>query len=130
MERDRPGLPDAPPVGEADGGNTIRQGAGDDENPSWVSFPVRHRPGRGVASMTKSEPYSLDGLVLRFRETMGGHVGIDEPEPLAGAARGQRENTPLQFDVEIRIEDLGRFLRIADHAAQLSGPGPFGPPGG
>ena len=45
--------------------------------------------------MTKSDPHSLDGLVLRFRETMGGHVGIDEPEPLDGAARGQRENTPL-----------------------------------
>ena len=57
--------------------------------------------------MTKSDPYSLDGLVLRFQERMGGHVGIDEPEPLAGSARGQRENTPLQFDVEIRIEDLG-----------------------
>ena len=57
--------------------------------------------------MTKSEPYSLDGLVLRFRETMGGHVGIDEPEPSAGAARGERENTPLQFEVEIRIEELG-----------------------
>ena len=80
--------------------------------------------------MTKSDPYSLDGLVLRFQETMGGHVGIDEPEPLAGAARGQRENTPLRFDVEIRIEDLGRFLRVADHAAHLSGTVTFEPLGG
>ena len=80
--------------------------------------------------MTKSDPYSLDGLVLRFQETMGGHVGIDEPEPLAGAARGQRENTPLQFDVEIRIEDLGRFLRVAGHAAELSGNVTFEPLGG
>jgi uncharacterized protein (DUF362 family) len=61
---------------------------------------------------------------------MGGHVGIDEPEPLAGSARGRRENTPLQFDVEIRIEDLGRFLRVADHAAQLSGTVTFEPLGG
>jgi hypothetical protein len=37
---------------------------------------------------------------------------LDEPEPLAGSARGQRENTFLRFDVEIRIEDLGRFLRV------------------
>ena len=80
--------------------------------------------------MTKSDPYSLDGLVLLFRETMGGHVGIDEPEPLAGAVRGQRENTPLQFDVEIRIEDLGRFLRVAGHAAKLSGTVTFDPLGG
>ena len=80
--------------------------------------------------MTKPDPYSLDGLVLRFQETMGGHVGIDEPEPLAGSARGQRENTPFQFDVEIRIEDLGRFLRVADHAAQLSGTVTFEPLGG
>ncbi|MBP2689189.1 MAG: hypothetical protein H6R41_757, partial [Deltaproteobacteria bacterium] len=80
--------------------------------------------------MKKSDPDRLDGLVLRFQETMGGHVGIDEIEPLAGSARGQRENTPLLFDVEIRIEDLGRFLRVADHAAQLSGTVTFEPLGG
>ena len=80
--------------------------------------------------MTKSDPGSLDGLVLRFRETMGGHVGIDEREPLAGSARGKRESTPLRFDVEIRIEDLGRFLRVADHAAELSGTVTFEPLGG
>ncbi len=80
--------------------------------------------------MTKPDPYSLDGLVLRFQETMGGHVGIDESEPLAGSARGERENTPLRFDVEIRIDDLGRFLRVADHAAQLSGTVTFEPLGG
>ncbi|HWS15605.1 MAG TPA: DUF362 domain-containing protein [Candidatus Methylomirabilis sp.] len=60
---------------------------------------------------------------------MGGHVGIDESEPLAGSARGQRDATPLAFDVEIRIDDLGRFLRVADHAAQLSGTVTFEPLG-
>ncbi|MFZ2224746.1 MAG: DUF362 domain-containing protein [Candidatus Deferrimicrobium sp.] len=80
--------------------------------------------------MTKRDRYSLDGLVLRFRESMGGHVGIDEPEPLAGSVRGERENTPLRFDVEIRIEDLGRFLRVADHAAKLTGTVTFEPLGG
>jgi uncharacterized protein (DUF362 family) len=61
---------------------------------------------------------------------MGGHVGIDEPEPLADSARGRRENTPLHFDVEIRIEDLGRFLRTAGHAAELTGTVTFDPLGG
>ncbi|MFA6149577.1 MAG: DUF362 domain-containing protein, partial [bacterium] len=80
--------------------------------------------------MKKSDPGSLDGLVLRFQETMGGHVGIGEPEPLAGSARGRRENTPLLFDVEILIEDLERFLRVGDHAARLSGTVTFEPLGG
>jgi len=80
--------------------------------------------------MTKPDPDSLDGLVLLFQETMGGHVGIGESEPRAGSARGRRENAPLRFDVEIRIEDLGRFLRVADHAAQLSGTVTFEPLGG
>ena len=80
--------------------------------------------------MKKQDPSTLDGLVLRFQETMGGHVGIDESEPLAGSARGKRENTPLRFEVEIRIDDLGRFLRVADHSAQLSGTVTFGPLGG
>jgi len=57
--------------------------------------------------MTKSDPGSLDGLVLRFRETMEGHVGIDEREPPAGSARGKRESTPLRFDVEIRSKTWG-----------------------
>ena len=80
--------------------------------------------------MKKSGPDSLDGLVLRFQETMAGHVGIDEREPVAGSARGERENTSLRFDVEIRIEDLGRFLRVGDHAANLSGTVTFEPLGG
>jgi len=80
--------------------------------------------------MTKSDPGSLDGLVLRFRETMEGHVGIDEREPLAAPREGSGRALPSSFDVEIRIEDLGRFLRVADHAAQLSGTVTFEPAGG
>ncbi|MGE5283442.1 MAG: DUF362 domain-containing protein [Actinomycetota bacterium] len=80
--------------------------------------------------MAKTDSYSVDGLVLRFQETMCGHVGIEATEPLAGAAQGRRENTPFQFDVEIRIEDLGRFFHTAGHAAKLSGTVTFGPLGG
>jgi len=44
-----PRLRNAPAVGETDGGNTLRQGIGDDENPSRISFPVRHRTvARGI----------------------------------------------------------------------------------
>jgi uncharacterized protein (DUF362 family) len=84
----------------------------------------------GIASMTTPDPDGPDGLVLRFEEGMEGHVGIDRSEPPAGSAGGRREDTPLRFDVEIRIEDLGRFLRVADHAAQLSGTVTFEPLGG
>src|SRR5512140_1930418 len=53
--------------------------------------------------MKKSGPDSLDGLILRFQETMAGQIGI---------------------------EDLGRFLRVGDHAANLSGTVTFEPLGG
>jgi len=42
--------------------------------------------------MTQSDPYSLDGLVLRFRETMGDHVGEVRRvfEPITPAPDRQR----------------------------------------
>jgi len=72
----------------------------------------------------------LDGLVLRFKETMAGHLGIGEADPREGYEAGQRRNTPMRFDVQIQIPDLGRFLRVLEHDAELSGTVTFGPLGG
>ncbi len=72
----------------------------------------------------------LTGLGFQFRETMSGFIGIDESDPQKGAEKGRRENTPLRFDVQIRITDLERFLRIFEHAAELNGTVTFAPLGG
>jgi len=78
--------------------------------------------------MTKIGSWHLDGLVLgsgRRWEAMSGSMNASP-----GWLRARkRESTPLRFDVEIRIEDLGRFLRVADHAAELSGTVTFEPLG-
>lgn len=49
---------------------------------------------------------TLDGLGLSFRETMAGTIAGDRP---------------LRFDVEIRIADLGDFLRKPEHEAGMTG---------
>src|SRR5581483_7947336 len=49
---------------------------------------------------------TLDGLGLTFHETMAGAIGTDHP---------------LQFDVDIRIPDLGDFLRQPEHQAGMTG---------
>lgn len=72
----------------------------------------------------------LDGLVFRFQETMAGYLGVGEADPRKGLTLGQNQNTPLQFDVQIKINDLGRFLRIPEHDAELLGKVTFGPLGG
>ena len=54
----------------------------------------------------------LDGLVLEFKEQMSGFVAISEQK---------RTDSPIRFDAEIRIDDLGRFLRLPDHTAALGG---------
>jgi uncharacterized protein (DUF362 family) len=71
----------------------------------------------------------LQGLVLRFRESMAGHLGAGESDPVRGEALGKAAGTPLRFDVQIRIDDLARFLRAPEHPADLTGTVTFGPLG-
>jgi uncharacterized protein (DUF362 family) len=72
----------------------------------------------------------LDALGLQFNETMAGFLAVGETDPQKGAERGRSENTPLRFDVQIRVDDLGRFLRVFEHAAELTGTITFAPLGG
>lgn len=60
---------------------------------------------------------NLDGLAFRFKESMSGH------------AAGSGVAGELRFDVEIRIDDLGRFLRLPEHEARLEGAVTFAPLG-
>jgi cholesterol oxidase len=82
-------------------------------------------PPRGV-----SQAGNLDRLSLEFREAMAGFLAVGETDPQKGAERGRSDNTPLRFDVEIRIDDLGRFLRVMEHSADLTGTITFAPLGG
>jgi uncharacterized protein (DUF362 family) len=68
-----------------------------------------------------TSPSHLDGLEFRFKEAMSGYLGVDESDPQKGYELGRKRNTPLRFDVQIRIVDLGRFLRVPQHAAELTG---------
>ena len=83
-------------------------------------------PRTGVAAA----PDPLDGLGLRFREEMAGFAAPGESDPRAGAAKGEASGTRLSFAVSIEIDDLGRFLRVAEHDAVLRGRVEFAPLGG
>jgi uncharacterized protein (DUF362 family) len=71
----------------------------------------------------------LDGLGLRFSEAMSGHLALGETDPRRGEAAGKAAGSAIRFDVRIEIEGLGRFLRVAEHAAALTGTVSFGPLG-
>jgi uncharacterized protein (DUF362 family) len=73
---------------------------------------------------------TLKGLGLEFGETMSGWIGIGEKEFLEGRIAGQQENTPIRFDCKIIIDDLERFVHLADHRARLEGTLFFTPLGG
>lgn len=73
---------------------------------------------------------SLRDLGLEFEETMSGWIGIGETEFIAGRITGEREATPIRFDVKIIIDDLERFINISDHRARLKGTVTFAPLGG
>jgi uncharacterized protein (DUF362 family) len=79
---------------------------------------------------TEEKSSSFDGFGLQFKETMAGFLGVGEADPRQGAVLGRSRNTPLRFDVQIHIRDLGRFLRVPEHDAELSGMVTFGPLGG
>ena len=77
----------------------------------------------------EGQPTILEGLGLQFRESMSGYLAVDETDPARGAVRAQCENTAISFDVKIRIEDLGQFLRDPEHPADLTGKVTFAPLG-
>lgn len=82
-------------------------------------------PPRGV-----SGDGNLDRLSLEFKESMAGFLAVGETDPQKGADRGRSENAALRFDVQIRIDNLGKFLRVFEHAADLSGTITFAALGG
>ena len=73
---------------------------------------------------------SLEGIALELRESMSGYLGVGESDPRVGVERGREQNTRIRFDVDIRIDDLARFLRLPEHAAQLAGTVTLAPLGG
>jgi uncharacterized protein (DUF362 family) len=77
----------------------------------------------------EEQPTAVEGLGLQFRESMVGYLAVGEADPATGAVRGQCENSAISFDVEIRIEDLGQFLRDPEHPANLAGKITFAPLG-
>ncbi|MHB1024378.1 MAG: DUF362 domain-containing protein [Desulfobacteria bacterium] len=79
---------------------------------------------------TEERSSSFDGIGLQFQETMAGFLGVGEADPRQGAVLGRSRNTPLRFDVQIHIRDLGRFLRVPEHDAELLGTVTFVPLGG
>jgi len=73
---------------------------------------------------------SLQGLGLKFDETMSGWIGIGAREYVEGRVAGQQQNTPLHFDAQIIIEDLDHFIQLSDHRAHLEGTVSFDALGG
>jgi uncharacterized protein (DUF362 family) len=72
----------------------------------------------------------LKDIGLEFEETMSGWLGIAKKDYVAGRIAGQQENTPLSFDSRIIIDDLDRFINLAEHQARLEGTVTFKPLGG
>ena len=63
----------------------------------------------------------LNGARIEFEESMSGHIGKGETDPLKGLKAGQDDGTEARFDVRISIDDLGRFVKISDREARLTG---------
>ncbi|MHC4430406.1 MAG: DUF362 domain-containing protein [Planctomycetota bacterium] len=63
----------------------------------------------------------LNGARIEFEESMSGHIGKGQTNPREGYQVGKQEGTDVRFDVRIKIDDLGRFLKISHHEAALTG---------
>jgi uncharacterized protein (DUF362 family) len=63
----------------------------------------------------------LDNIGLTFEESMSGFLGVGAHDPREGAVVGKRNDTPIRIDVKVVISELGRFLKVSQHQASLSG---------
>jgi uncharacterized protein (DUF362 family) len=75
----------------------------------------------GGAGASAPRASLIDGLGLSFKETMSGCIARGENDPARGAERGRIDQASFRFDVQIHTTDLGRFLSVSEHAAQLTG---------
>lgn len=71
---------------------------------------------------------AYEGVALSFQEAMWGSIHAAESSA-QDSFLGGFEAARTGFDVQIRIDDLGRFLRDPNHAATLSGTVTFPPVG-
>lgn len=71
---------------------------------------------------------AYDGVVLSFQEAMWGFIHPSE-SPTQNRLLGEFETARTGFEVQVRIADLGRFLRDPSHTATLSGTVTFPPAG-
>ncbi len=63
----------------------------------------------------------LNGARIEFEESMSGYIGKGQTDPRKGYDIGKSQGADVRFDVQIRIDDLGRFLKISHHEATLTG---------
>lgn len=63
----------------------------------------------------------LKNVGLQFEESMSGYLGKGETSSSKGEEVGRRQDNKIKFDVRITIEDLGRFVKISNREATLSG---------
>ncbi|HZP01423.1 MAG TPA: DUF362 domain-containing protein [Terriglobia bacterium] len=82
------------------------------------------------ARQDQSRHSNIDGVEFEFTEAMSGFVAVGETDPKKGLERGRNENTPCGFEVKIHTSDLGRFLRVMEHQAEMTGTLTFAPLGG
>lgn len=73
---------------------------------------------------------SLDGIGLAFHEVMTGLLTPGETNTSRGGDRGSAGATTCRIEVDVGIQNLGRFLRVAQHDAELRGTVTFAPLGG
>lgn len=71
----------------------------------------------------------LEGMGLKFDESMSGFIGIGEKDPQKGVKIGKENSIGCRFDVQIKIADLSKFLKVSDHKAKLTGTITFKPLG-
>ncbi len=72
----------------------------------------------------------LEGLQIKFKESMSGWLGKDQTDFKEGAARGRENETPIKIKTKIKTADLAHFLNVSDHSARLTGTVSYGPLGG
>lgn len=82
---------------------------------------------RGIPLTGGVEAGASELLALKFDETMKGGFALGETDPEQGRLKGEAAGTSLAMHANVRINDLDRFLNVADHPGSLSGTIDFRP---
>ena len=90
--------------------------------PAPIAVSLRRGKAPEPASGVREKRVTMSGSGVQFTETMRGFASTSEVDDFAaGFERGKADDSPLEFTVTVKADDVDRLVDDREHEAELTG---------